>query len=133
MDNKPYALVYQNAHIFSVYVTIDDTQIIFTWDERQQAQYKHPKLRVSKQTLPDCHIKLLSRYGCEMMFGDHKLEFKFDHNRKLLDTNILWHGPVYDPLGEWDDPPELYRNSPTSQGHYTGSYSQPQEYEEEEE
>jgi hypothetical protein len=131
----PYALVYKNKDIYNVYTTFDGTQIIFYWDKKSQEQYRHPVIRDTKEILPDCYIKMLSRFGCQLIMWGHLVEFKFDHSKSLKDSAIVWHGPIIDTKGEWEDDPDFARNSPTSSGtHYDGvynnHYSCPQEHEE---
>jgi len=139
MNNKsniPYALVYKNGDVYSIYTTFDNTQIIFYWNEQDQAQHKHPIVRSTKQVLDQCHIKALSRFGCQLMLWGELVEFKFDHSKLLKDDKIIWHGPIIDVNNEWGDYPDyyrFYRDSPTSDGAYNGNvnnhYSLAQEYE----
>jgi hypothetical protein len=131
----PYALVYKNKDIYNVYTTFDGIQIIFYWDEKAQAQYRHPVIRDTKELLIDCYIKSLTRFGCQLIMWGQLAEFKFDHSKSLKDTSIVWHGPIIDTKGEWEDDPEFQRNSSTSSGthyseYYSGHYSSPAEYEE---
>jgi hypothetical protein len=131
-SNTPYALVYKNGDVYSIYTTFDDTQIIFYWNEQDQSQHKHPIVRSTKKVLDQCYIKVLSRFGCQIMLWGELVEFEFDHSRSLKDEKIVWHGPIIDVKNEWTDHPDFYRDSPTSDGVYDGSYntnySEAQEY-----
>ena len=95
MNNKsniPYALVYKNGDVYSIYTTFDNTQIIFYWNEQDQAQHKHPIVRSTKQVLDQCHIKALSRFGCQLMLWGELVEFKFYHSKLLKDDKIICNG-----------------------------------------
>ena len=94
MQSLPYALVYKNEDIYNIYTTFGDTQIIFYWDNKNQEQYKHPVVRTTKEKLTDCYVKLLTRFGVELMIYGEFVEFKFDHTKKLKNEKVLWHGAM---------------------------------------
>lgn len=118
----PYALVYKTNNVYTIYATFDDAQLIFYWNEHDQAQHKHPIIRDSKKILDQCSIKVLSRFGCQLDMWGHLVEFKFDHSKKLKDEIILWHGPIIDTHGDWEYDKDFVNNSPTSAGIYNGYY-----------
>jgi hypothetical protein len=93
MINKPpYAMVYNNGYRSSIYTTFGDLQYIFYWDQRLNAQHRYPQIREYQEIKPDWYTKHLDENGCILHIDGQDIEFQWNHNKKLSNPEIIFHG-----------------------------------------
>lgn len=135
-NSSPYALVYKNKDIYTIYVSFGEEQIRFYWNEKNQAEHRAPTLRSNNQIVDGCCLLLFNTFSAKMEMYGKIIEFIWEKNVKSQDASILFRGPIVDHTGEWKEAfeaPDYQADSPTSQGIYNGiyhdHYSAPQPYE----
>jgi hypothetical protein len=108
-SDTPWAVVYQNGDIYSVYATFADQQIVFYWDNRLNQQHLHPRHRQSKVLVPDTRIVELTYRGCLIEIQNLQVYFEWRPPTATRKKEVIYWGEA---LGDWtsDDDSDFHRN-----------------------